>query len=228
MKLQHAKRGVRHICALPVDYSVSLYQGLTFLPFQRTRWTTLYKSVLYLTQSRHNRCLNQVCRKSVQEGKARREASLFSLSGFNPNPESSFQLSSFSEKQKLQGIYLYILYVLSCTTGFLGAPACKMAALGLIIHNCRVNSSKLILGCKLEPETRSGEYPGLSPKAWELRELMVKIISPRARDNISHQSGKEIPASPAFCSVHVLSGLDDAQLIEEGHLLYWAPLVLQW
>ena len=79
-------------------------------------------------------------------GRQSRERSLIIpfCQAFNPNLGSSFQLSSwFSEKQKLQGIYVYILYVLSYTTGFLGAPACKWQLLGLlIIHNCRVNSSK--------------------------------------------------------------------------------------
>ena len=130
-------------------------------------------------------------------GRQSKERSLIILfcQAFNPNPESSFQLSSwFSEKQKLQGIYLYIPYVLSCTTGFLGAPACKWQLWGLIIHNCRVNSSKLILGCKLEPQETSGviqsESKGLRTKGAD-----GLNISPRVRDNISNQSGKEIPAS---------------------------------
>ena len=118
---------------------------------------------------------------------------------FNPNPGSSFQLSSwFSEKQKQQYIHVYILYVLSYTTGFLGAPACKWQLLGLlIIHNCRVNSSKWILGCKLEPQETSGviqsESKGLRTKGADGLNL-----SPRVRDNISNESGKErkrIPAS---------------------------------
>ena len=168
-------------------------------------------------------------------GRQSRERSLIIpfCQAFNPNLGSSFQLSSwFSEKQKLQGIYVYILYVLSYTTGFLGAPACKWQLLGLlIIHNCRVNSSKWILGCKLEPQETSGviqsESKGLRTKGADGLNL-----SPRVRDNISNESGKERGANSCFFLPFALftSSMDWMVLSypEEGHLLYWGLLVVQW
>ena len=163
-------------------------------------------------------------------GRQSKERSLIILfcQAFNPNPESSFQLSSwFSEKQKLQGIYLYILYVLSCTTGFLGAPACKWQLWGLIIHNCRVNSSKLILGCKLEPQETSGviqsESKGLRTRGAAGVTPQSEFKSPRTRSTaVASRAGEQskVVLPLPFCALQALNGLDDViHYISEGYLL---------